>query len=378
MKRGVKWVAYGLAFFLFLILGEQATPLTERAIAVGLGIDKEGEEYTVSAQILVPATGNDKAQNSAIATARSKTLSGALNHISKDTGLKVTLSHCNLVILGMGVMERDAFTTLDYLRRNAYLSENALLAGAKNAFEILDTDVAFSGLASFYAQRALISAGNYKDIARKTVKDFLNAYYTENGGNWLTLMEKTEIAGKETEGAEQGNKDPQYLFDLSKTAILKKGRYVFTTTEEETAGINYVLDKLDKGAIQIEGDSGEAIELYILKGEGKLEFAPDKLEVDVKIKVDLLLKEVVSPPSHPDTKDDITKNSLSPAETERIKKQIADNVEGVFRHAQAEGVDIFDCYGGFYRKGGRKWADGASKEYLSKTLCKTTVEVEYE
>lgn len=377
MKRGFKWVAYAVAFVLFLLLSENATPLSDRAIVVGLAVDREESDYIVSVQILVASSGEKDSNGSAVVSARNDTLSGALSDISKQTGLAVALSHCNLVIFGQGVLEGYAYTTLDYLRRNAYLSENALLVAADNALEILKTDVAFGKMASFYAQRALIAYGEYKGIARKTVKDFLISYYSHGGGNWLTVMRPMSIADMDDPSAEE--EKAQYVFDLSETAILKKGNYVFTATENETAGLNYFHDPLERGAVTVDGDGGEKIELYILKGEGEAKFDPDKLEVSVNVELNLLLKEIVRQ-SDGDGGNNVetTRNSLTKTEEERLKNGVAGDIRAIFEHAAAEGVDVFDCYGGFYRKGGAKWEKNAPEEYLSKTSLKISVKVKYE
>ena len=108
-------------------LGVESTPLSERAIVAGLGIDYENDRFIVSAQILLPSSNDSKSSGIAISSAEGKTIGEALAKISSESSMLVAMSHCNLVLLGENLIQDKAYTSLDYMVRNAYLSENALI-----------------------------------------------------------------------------------------------------------------------------------------------------------------------------------------------------------------------------------------------------------
>ena len=74
MKRQYKWIAFLICFFLMFALGVEITPLSERAIVAGLGIDYDNGVFTVSAQILLPSSDDSKTSNIVVSSAEGKTL----------------------------------------------------------------------------------------------------------------------------------------------------------------------------------------------------------------------------------------------------------------------------------------------------------------
>ena len=259
MKRAYKWVAFALCFALILLMGVEVVPLQDRAIVVGLAIDADEEGYSVAAQILMPSDDDSKSSGYIISEARSETLSGALTKISEQSNLIVAMSHCNLVILGKGVIDRGAYYSLDYLIRNAYLSENALLLAAEGrAADILSAKTAYSETSSFYIQRALMEFGYYNDRTVRTIREFIVSHYTYNKANWLPIVtkrvaqseEKPGTSGGGTESPEGGGEE-QYVFDFSTTAVFRDGKYRFTLSQEGTTGLAYVNSVIEEGSVTV-------------------------------------------------------------------------------------------------------------------------------
>ena len=291
MKRWVKWTVFAVAFAVILLFGIESVPISDRAIVIGLAVDREEDAYMVSAQILMASSGQDQSTSSGVVSVEYPTLSGALNEISKQTGMLVTLSHCNLVILGPSVLDGYAQKTLDYLSRNAYLSENALLVTSESsAREVLSAKGAYAQTTAFFMQQPLISDGQYQDIVYRTIKEYRADFSTFNGANRLPVVRPVPAEPPmESGGQGGGGEDPAYVFDLSQTAILIKERYVFTANRTETAGLNYAEPEIQRGGLYLEGDAGEAIELYIAKGGCKREYDADALTATFDISLRIIL-----------------------------------------------------------------------------------------
>ena len=382
MKRAYKWVAFALCFALILLMGVEVVPLQDRAIVVGLAIDADEDGYSVAAQILMPSDDDSKSSGYIISEARSETLSEALTKISEQSNLIVAMSHCNLVILGKGVIDRGAYYSLDYLIRNAYLSENALLLAAEGrAADILSAKTAYSETSSFYIQRALMEFGYYNDRTVRTIREFIVSQYTYNKANWLPIVTKRVAQSEEKPGTSgggtespEGSGEEQYVFDFSTTAVFRDGKYRFTLSQEGTTGLAYVNSVIEEGSVTVtDPETGDVYNCFIVKSRAKKSFEPDSLTATVEVRVKLILKEILS------ESDIYAPEDVEPNDSIRalISEEIISDVVTAFETCRADGVDIFDLYGGFYGEGGASWRDGGSENYLGKATLNVKTDITF-
>ena len=379
MKRQYKWIAFLIGFILMFTLGVEITPLSERAIIAGLAVDYENDEFLVSAQILLPSSDDSKSSGIAISSATGKTIGEALARISSETSMLVAMSHCNLILLGEGVLKDKAYTSLDYMIRNAYLSENALLLTTEGrAKDILGAKTAYSDMTSFYIQRELMVYGNYKEAVRRNVKEYLASYYTHNSANWLTKVkmvetEKPQMGGSTgSTGSSSGEEEKVYVFDFNSCAIIKGNNFVFDGDEQVISGINFVNSTLDKGDIVVT-DGQASYCFFILKSKGKLDYNPESYNAKAKINMDIILKEIISPEPN-----DFSVADVEPPKnvTNLVKDYVASCITAAFTQSKDNGVDIFDLYGGFYGKEGKRWLSN-SNGYLEKCTLDTEINIKY-
>lgn len=378
MKRQYKWIAFLIGFALMFALGVESTPLSERAIVAGLGIDYENDSFLVSAQILLPSSDDSKSSGIAISSAEGKTIGEALAKISSESSMLVAMSHCNLVLLGENLIQDKAYTSLDYMVRNAYLSENALLLTTEgSAKDILSAKTAYSDMTSFYIQRELMVYGNYKEAVRRNIKEYLSSYYTHNSANWLTKVRKVETEKPQSGGSmENGNgsseQEKVYVFDFSSCAIIKGNNYVFEGGEDIISGINFIYANLDKGDVVV-SDEKNTYCFYIIKSKAKRSYEPNDYLANVKVKLDLILKEVIATEN-----SNFSVTDVEPSEevSELVKNYVKGTIEKAFNECKSKDVDIFNLYEGFYGKMGKKWLS-MEKDYLVKSKIKVDVELSF-
>ncbi len=382
MKRQYKWIAFLIAFILMFALGVEITPLSERAIVAGLALDYENGKYLVSCQILLPSSDDSKSSGLIVSSAEGATIGEALERISTESSMLIAMSHCNLVLLGENIIKDRAYTSLDYMIRNAYLSENALLLTTEGlAKDILSSKTAYSDMTSFYIQRELMVYGNYREAVRRNIKEFLACYYNENSANWLTKVSKKEAEKPQTGGSSQSSsstggssqvEDKVYVFDFSRCAVIQGNDFVFEGDANVISGINFVNEKLDKGDIVVT-DGEVSYCFFIIKSEGKLVFNPDSYLATAKIKLDLILKEVIAPSGVDYSVIDVEPT----AEVEQlVKDYVGGTITTAFESCKTKNVDIFNLYGGFYAKEGKKWLERKTN-YLQKSKIATEVEIKY-
>ena len=378
MKRQYKWIAFLIGFALMFALGVESTPLSERAIVAGLGIDYENDRFIVSAQILLPSSNDSKSSGIAISSAEGKTIGEALAKISSESSMLVAMSHCNLVLLGENLIQDKAYTSLDYMVRNAYLSENALiLTTYGSAKDILSAKTAYSDMTSFYIQRELMVYGNYKEAVRRNIKEYLSSYYTHNSANWLTKVKKVEaekpqIGGSTENGGKSANEEPVYVFDFSSCAIIKGNNFVFVGGEEIISGINFVHSTLDKGDIVV-SDNEKTYCFYIIKSKSQTDYEPKEYLSKITVKLDLILKEVIAKDN---SNFSVTDVEPSNEVCELVKGYVCSTIENAFYECKSKDVDIFNLYEGFYGKLGKEWLE-MENDYLKKSKINVEVKLSF-
>ena len=149
-----------------------------RVIVTGIAVDKTGEEYEVTAQIMKPVAGSKTAGSSAdidYITDKGKTLAGAISKLSFKAGKSSAFSHTNFIILGKSMLEEDVTVSLDYFIRDKIIKNSALVlfAEEKASDEIKktkNTDIAVAmGL-----QKVFLFKEHESDGLMTTTMQFLN------------------------------------------------------------------------------------------------------------------------------------------------------------------------------------------------------------
>lgn len=377
MKRSVKWIAFAVAFVVVFALHVKVTPLTERAIIVALGIDKTEDGLLVSAEILRPSQDQSKSAGYILAYANARTVSEGLDKITNETTGIGTLSHCDLVVLGEGIAESDAYSAIDYVYRNAYLSENAVLITAKGtAKELLDAKTPYADTGAFYIEQASDTVGRSLSFVRKNVKDFIASYYTQNGANWLSEVVKTEVEKPKTSdgasGGEDGEESKEYAFSYETASVFIKNEKVLSLDKTATRGINICSEDLDRGAVNVTASDGTEYGFYVATSKCKKKYDAGSLTATFTIDVTFVLKEVFSKEGvSPYTPD------VEPPEevTELTKGELRECVLSAFNECRNVGADIFDLYGGFY--GASADRKKIPDDYLSRATLNVIVNVKY-
>ena len=351
MRRCYKWLAFAVCFAAFILLGTETVPLTDRAVVVGIGIDKTETGYLVSAQIVLPAEADAKESGYIIAKAEDVSLSGALNAISREAGKIISMSHCNVVILGNEVIQHDAVNVLDYILRNAYLSENALLlATGGKAADILSAKTVYGDSSSLFIQNTLMKFGYYPVRGKRNIKEFVVSYCTEKSGNWLTSVSLIQTdAPVSGDGSADG---AAYVFDYSETAIFSGSNYIMKLDEKGTRGINYVESVLEEGSLTVTL-GGAVYNFFIVRSSCKKTFGRD-MSARFDIKCELNLKEICSPSG---VKADVSVIEPGEAVNLAVSQEIVSAVNYAFESCYAAGVDVFNLYDGFYGIYGAEWKE---------------------
>ena len=112
--------------------------LNMRIIVTGLAIDKSGEDYQITAQIVKTSPGNETPGQSAqieFITDKAKTLSEAVTKLAYKSGKVSAFSHTNFIVVGKSMLKEDITKSLDYFIRDKIIKNSALLLFADGSAE---------------------------------------------------------------------------------------------------------------------------------------------------------------------------------------------------------------------------------------------------
>lgn len=124
-----KFVIVILALLVALLpvaMTREATALS-RTIVTGIGIDKQGDDYTVYAEHIIFNFDPFGVMEREILKGQGKTIQEALTEIGHNQGRTVSFSHTTIILLGPGLRDGDAFFALEFFLRQQNLNNSAVV-----------------------------------------------------------------------------------------------------------------------------------------------------------------------------------------------------------------------------------------------------------
>ena len=418
----------GLIIILMIILAfptslSNQTKINMRVIVTGIAVDKSGDEYEVTAQIIKPSAGSKTAGSSATIdyiADKGKTISGAISKMAFKAGKASAFSHTNFVILGKDMLEEDVSVSLDYFIRDKIIKNSALIlfAEEKAGDEIKKTKSTDMSV-GIGLQKVFLFKEHESDGLMVTTMEFLNS----NRGlsktataSVLSLKSEEESSGSKQSGSSgsggsgessggsggesgasggssggessggsssggSGQNQNQYFVAETPVMLFVDGRFKGKLeTHEEISG--YMITKKDSKAIDIMVESSDKNRLKDAKIEiniknmgtsKKFKYKQDVPCLDITVKIyNAEINEIIC--------DDIV-SSLDEEEYQTMKKdlenEISKRVKACFEKSKELKADIFEAYEMAYRKHYKKTKNhyNSMEEFLEKLELNVNVDI---
>lgn len=227
-----------ITLLILLIAGSliTKTPLKERGIVVGLGLDKVDGKIQLLAQIILSGESSTPGSASAydVLEGKGNTLSDAFGDLSKKATLVPSYAHCNILFVGKNLLE-DGF---DEIAKNLFdgnlIQDNTQLVVSDNAKDSISAIVPLSSTPSEYMEKEIKLTAENGGRSVVSLKDFVQRKKITSGSRYLTYAKKIEANAPTGENTSKADKDV-FLFDLSNTAVFDldgKIRYYDKTVTE--------------------------------------------------------------------------------------------------------------------------------------------------
>lgn len=375
----------GVCAVLFFTNDFGLVDLRKTAVVIGVGLDVEEGDVTLTAQLAVPQPAeNGENTKFNVVTGTGATVAAALNEVNVKTGFYPKLVFCKLIILGESCFEEDITKLLDYFYRNEYTGLTLLVAACEgSAKELISqqfpcgnsaTDVIEKLLSSEAKASGNVSAVTLKDIGESSFSPSASAYmpYLENG----VLKESGGSGGEGGGGSGGGGGASQQCEEselaCNKCAMFSGGYCKGVLPTDQTFAFNLLENEVKHAFVESgESEKKRVLGLRDCKGDTNLSFEEGKpvLEIQFKASVNVQDSELGFEP-------DRAANIRIP---EEILKQGEDTIknlfEQLFKSAQQADSDIFGAKTKLYKSHYKKYEQN-KEGFLGKLQLRCKVKLQ--
>lgn len=353
--------------------------LNMRIIVTGLAVDKVGDDYEVTAQIVKTSPGSKSGGADAqvdFITDKAPLLSAAVAKLAYKAGKVSAFSHTNYVILGKSMLEENLSASLDYFIRDKIIKNSALILFSEDSAKdeikktkntelsvgiglqkvflfkeyesdgIMMTMMDFLNDNKWYAKTAVASTVSLKPNDEKS-ESSSSGSSSESSGDGGTTSGSGSGSG-EGESGGSSKSESQFFEAFSPIVCFVEGKFAGKLeTDDEITGYMLANKKARAVDIDLTAESegilfGKKMEINIknMRNSYKLRYEGNTPCLDVCININNSeINEIIT--------DDII-GTLSDKEFEGVKtdfsNEISKRVSACFVKAKSFGADVFDAY----------------------------------
>ena len=371
-------IIISVAILLIALVALEPSHVQERASVIGMGIDKEGEEFELSVQVIVPTGGSSDVQQTdykGVISAKGVNFSDAINNLSTITGRKLLLMHCSVVIIGESMDDDNILEFIDYIMRTNRINDSAYLMratiSAKELFSLQSTMDSYTAMALQKSSLEHISRGNTISINIMHYTKF-----TKEIGNCAVIptIIPVEVAKPQggLQGGESGEENKEYLFNAEQSGVYKNGKFLCSMDKQQTKGYNWIIakEKLNDGAIETEN---VGVKVKRRKSDWKITFDengnPD-VNIDVKLDIEIEEKDTLNESFFYNLNDDLKV---------KLQNLVKEDINSLLRLVKEQNADIIGVgirMHKLYFKEFKKLYNNYGDNYLEHVNFNVNVEVE--
>jgi len=330
------------------------------ALSACIGIDKEGNGYKVTQQIINPkAIASKRSNNEApviIYTESGTDLFEILRRMTTECPRKIYFSHLRMVVFSEEVAREGIQGIVDFLARDHEFRTDFyfIIAKETSANAILNTLSSLESIPGIEMYTSLKSSERvWSPTKAVRITELINNITAEGKNPVLTGIEITN--GDENSDSIDVLKKSDGLKKLKYThlGVLKDDKLVGWLTEDESKGYNYVTGNVKSTVGYIYTDTKDKITVETMESKTKMKAALENgkpvINIDIKVKLDI---------GNVDGKFDISKEEnleiINRINEERLKKRCEEVVKKVQKDYK---TDIFGFGEAIHRQYPKLWKE---------------------
>lgn len=286
--------------------------ISNRTVVQGVGIDLNDDgTYTVTLETI--NTENYSISDGTaspvmnIRTLKGKTVYSAIKSAYSVDGKIPLMSKNRVIIIGKKLAEKGVMPALDYFVRDAENYPSVLIAtvdGSAEDFFKKTTDD--SSVVSRDVENIILTADEELTVSSVSLCELVNRYEDGARAFYMPIIST--------------QKDEEKEVAISKgTAIFKEGKYVSNLSENETASLNFLCNKAQKGALEFSVD-GIPVAISVINSSTfrEINYDGEAPVFTVKISVKADIAEYGNK----------TEKNISEADIEKIKEYAEEKLKG--------------------------------------------------
>lgn len=318
--------------------------LNELAIAMGMGIDKQDEQFKVTMQVVVPGEIAAKKGRGAAPvvtySAVGDSVFEAIRKITTESPRKIYISHLRILILGEALARAGIGKSLDFLTRDSEARSDFYIAVAKDskAEDMLKVLTSLDAIPPNMLFTALeTSQKAWAPTVSVTLDKVISDLTSEGKQPVLTgiTIKGDPEAGNNTKNVQ--TVDNPARLQYTSLAVFHKDKLIGWLNETQSKAYNYILDNVKSTVGIIPCPKGGELSVEVIRSKTKVKGSviQGKPRIDIDIRIEANIDEV-------GCNIDLTKNKtiaeLKKAGEAKVKRLILDSVHFVQREYK---VDIF-------------------------------------
>jgi len=284
-----------LSFTMLLTSCWSNRELNELAIASAIGIDKAGDQYRVSLQIVNPSEVASRSGGAGyqtpvtVYTVDANTILEAVRKAATIAPRKIYLAQLRSIVIGEELARSGISLSLDYLMREREVREEGLyilIAKGGKAEETLKVLTHLDKIPATKMANALKTLERY--WAPTTTVELSEVLYDLISDVTYPAITGIVVKGVKGDGDTTENvqtvDSPTYL-QFEDTAIFKKDKLVGWLNEEESKGYNYITDRVVKTAGHFRCPDGGMLAMDVIRSKTdiKAQMVDGKPEIKLKL-----------------------------------------------------------------------------------------------
>ncbi|MGO4184602.1 Ger(x)C family spore germination protein [Paenibacillus sp. MCAF9] len=332
--------------------------LNELAIAVALGIDKVGNQYKVSVQVVEPTevAGKKVGDKTPVTTYQitANTIFEAIRKMTTVSPRKIYPSHLRIVVLGESLAKEGIGQALDLLSRDEEIRTDFFIVVSKhttaeNTLKVLTKLETIPAVSLFSTLQT--SEKQWAPTTTVTLDQLITTLVSEGRDPVLTGL---VVLGDEQIGQEKRNMEkvltPTTL-QYSGLAVFKKDKLIGWLNETESKAYNYISDEIKSTVGFVTCPQGGKITFEVIRSKTKVKGSvkDGQPQIDIEVRLEINIGEVQCSIDLLETKNIAEVEMLANSKVEGFINAAVKKVQKKYK------VDIFGFGDVIHRSNPKEW-----------------------
>lgn len=333
---------------LFLLTGcYNYRELNDLAIVSGISIDKEGEEYILTAEVVNPKKETDassgKEPGFIIYTSKGKSLQEAFRKVVKESPKKLYGGQIDILIIDEDTAKSALNSIMDFFARDPEVrSEFYVLIGKSE--NVLEITTPLINISSQNILNSLESSNKYFGTANLiTYHELINNYLNEKQEIALPTIETigNEETGQNIENMENTTSESTSI--ISNMAVFKNNKLKGYLTEQDSIFYNLVMSNTQTFLVRSEYGKDEYIINEVIEASSNMDANVKKKKITISIEGKAAISEV-------NYKCNLDEEKTIEKIQKKLNEDIEKKVKSMIKTVQQEyNSDIFGFQDLFYK-----------------------------